>query len=268
MRISFRAFVAGALWAGLGYACGSGGAGDAVMAAATLIELNGGSLAEQLGEAGPPPITPGFGVAERVPDDGTRHFTVTVATENRAAGNDAAALYALMDAHDAAGQVWGANVLAFAHADMRGGAVQGLEVDVGNLGTAGDVPVTGLNVFAIGAKRSNVAIGVLNGTAADAGGFREGIAFHSNAPGTAVSEALVRVHPGFGEVATGIDLRGARFTGPALATPGFIVDGRGGIQSTALALGSGATNHAYVCVDDQGRMFASGAPCGLSAPPP
>ena len=63
-----------------GYACGSGGAGkmvDAITDAITLYELNGGSLAGQLAEAGPPTITAGFGIAERVPEDGTRHFTLT-----------------------------------------------------------------------------------------------------------------------------------------------------------------------------------------------
>lgn len=258
MRIPRREVLAAITWVAVGWACGSGGAGDALMAAATLVELNGGSLAEQLREAGLPPITAGFGIAERVPDDGTRHFTLTVATENRAAASDSAALYALMDAHDAAGEAWGANILAFAHSDMRGGAVQGLEIDVGNLGTAGDVPVTGLNVFAIGAKPSDVAIGVLNGTASGPGGFREGIAFRSNAPGVAVSEALVRVHPGFGEVRTGIDLREARFAGPALATPGFTVDATGGVTSTPLATG----RVAYACVDAEGRLFASASPCG------
>ncbi len=242
---------------GLGYACGSGGAGDAIQAAATLIELGGASLVEQLAEAGPPKITPGLGIAERVPEDGTRHFTLTVATENRVAANDSAAIYALMDAHEDAGQVWAANVLAFAHSDMRGGAVQGLEIDVGNLGTAGTVPVTGLDVFAIGPKRSDVAIGILNGTSAGPGGFREGIAFHSNAPGVAVSEALVRVHPGFGEVTTGIDLREARFSDAALATPGFTVDATGGVRSVPLATG----RTAYACVDAEGRLFASATPC-------
>lgn len=234
------------------------------MAAVTLIELNGASLAQQLAEAGPPSITPGFGIAERVPEDGTRHFTLTVATENRAAANDSVALYALMDGHEAAGQVWGANVLAFAHSDMRGGAVQGLEVDVGNLGTPGRVPVAGLNVFAIGPKPSDVAVGILNGTGSGPGGFREGIAFHSTAPGVAVTEALMRVHPDFGEVGDGIDLRNARFTGTALATPGFSVDGAGAITSAALAIG--ATDGAYVCVDHTGKLFASELPCGRTAP--
>lgn len=247
-----------------GYACGSGGAGkmvDAITDAITLYELNGGSLAEQLAEAGPPTITAGFGIAERVPEDGTRHFTLTVATENRVAQNDSAAIYALMDAHEDAGQVWGANVLAFAHSDLRGGAVQGIEIDVGNLGTAGDVPVTGLNVFAIGAKPSDVAVGILNGTSAGPGGFREGIAFRSNAPGVAVSEALMRVHPGFGQVANGIDLRNATFTGLALATPGFSVDREGAISSTTLILGRGGNTPAYACVDAEGKLFASPGPC-------
>jgi len=261
MRV--RDIIGAAVLAGIGYACGSGGAGDAIMAATTLFELNGGSLAQQLAEAGPPSITPGFGIAERVPEDGTRHFTLTVATENRAAANDSVALYALMDGHEAAGQVWGANVLAFAHSDMRGGAVQGLEVDVGNLGTPGTVPVAGVNVFAIGAKPSDVAVGILNGTSAGPGGFREGIAFHSTAPGVAVTEALVRVHPDFGEVADGIDLRNARFTGVALATPGFSVDGTGAITSSALAL---PNDGAYVCVDHTGKLFASELPCGKTAP--
>jgi len=240
-----------------GYACGSGGAGNAVVAALTLFEFTGGSLARQLEEAGPPPITSPFGIAERVPEDGTRHFTLTIATENRDAKNDAVALYALMDAHEASGQVWGANILAFAHSDMRGGAVQGLEIDVGNLGTPEAVPVTGLNVFAIGERPSDVAIGILNGTAAGPGGFREGIAFHSSPPGVAVTESLLRVHEGFGTVATGIDLRAATFVGPALATPGFTVDATGAVSSARLATGA----RAYACVDADGTLFASGAPC-------
>lgn len=240
-----------------GYACGSGGAGNAIVAATTLIELNGASLAAQLAKAGLPPITPGFGIAERVPEDGTRHFTLTVATENREAANDSVALYALADGYADAGQIWGANVLAFAHPDMRGGAVQGLEIDVGNLGTTSNVPVTGLNVFAIGQRPADVAIGVLNGLAEGNGGFREGIAFHSNPPGTAVTEALMRVHPGFGEVASGIDLREAHFSGSALATPGFTVDSAGGISSAPLATG----RVAYACVDPEGRFFASATPC-------
>jgi len=240
-----------------GYACGTGGAGDAIVAAMTLVELNGASLAAQLAKAGLPPITPGFGIAERVPEDGTRHFTLTVATENREAASDSVALYALTDGYADAGQIWGANVLAFAHPDMHGGAVQGLEIDVGNLGTAADIPVTGLNVFAIGQRPADVAIGVLNGLAEGRGGFREGIAFHSNPPGIAVTDALMRVHPGFGEVASGIDLREAHFSGPALATPGFTVDPTGGITAAPLATG----RIAYVCVDREGRLFASAASC-------
>ena len=54
------------------------------------------------------------------------------------------------------------------------------------------VPVTGINVFAIGPQPSDVALGILNGTAAGPGGFREGIAFRSNPGGTAVSDVLVR----------------------------------------------------------------------------
>lgn len=266
MKLPGRNALGAVLLVVAGYACGSGGAGTMVEAigdAITLFELNGGSLAEQLREAGPPTITAGFGIAERVPEDGTRHFTLTVATENRVAKSDSVAIYALMDAHEDAGETWGANVLAFAHSDMRGGAVQGLEIDVGNLGTAGDVPVTGLNVFAIGAKPSDVAVGILNGTAAGPGGFREGIAFRSNAPGVAVTEALMRVHPGFGTVGSGVDLRNARFTGVAFASPGFSVDGEGAIQSTALALGSGRGGlGAFVCVDAEGRLYASQALCG------
>lgn len=238
-----------------GYACGGGGGGGSTNAATTLFELNGGSLAEQLQEAGPPPITPGFGIAERVPDDGTRHFTLTVATENRQSREDAVALYALMDGHGRIGGVWGANVLAFAHGDMESGGVQGIEVDVGNLGA--DVPVTGINVFAIGSRPSDVALGILNGTSAGAGGFREGIAFRSNPGGVAVTDALMRVQPGFGVVATGIDLREARFTGPALATPGFTVDADGTVTSTPLATGASA----YACVAANGRLFASVTPC-------
>jgi hypothetical protein len=167
------------------------------------------------------------------------------------------ALYALMDGHGPIGGIWGANVLAFAHADMLSGGVQGLEIDVGNLGTSTDVPVGGLNVFAIGPRPSNVAVGILNGLAAGPGGFREGIAFHSNAPGVAVTDALMRVHPGFGTVATGIDLREAAFTGPALATPGFAVDAVGSVTSAALATGE----RAYACVDPDGRLTASRAAC-------
>jgi hypothetical protein len=229
-----------------------------VSAAATLFEYNRASLAGQLAKAGAPPITAPFGIAEQVPDDGTRHFTLTVGNENRESPEDTVALYALADGHGPIVGVWGANVLAFAHADMTSGAVHGLEVDVGNLGTSTTVPVAGINVFAIGTKRSDVAIGILNELAAGPpGGFREGIAFHSNAPGTAVSEVLMRVHPGFGEVTNGIDLREARFAELALATPGFSVDGGGWITSTPLALG----RTGYACVDADGRLFASVAPC-------
>jgi hypothetical protein len=65
---------------------------------------------------------------------------------------------------------------------MLSGEVQGLEIDVGNLGTSGSVPVAGMNVFAIGQKPTDVAIGILNGLAEGPGGFRERIAFRSNAP--------------------------------------------------------------------------------------
>jgi hypothetical protein len=260
-----RNSIAAVLLVAAGYACGSGGAGDMVGAVGDGVrryEFNGASLGGQLSEAGPPAITASFGIAERVPDDGARHFTLTVATENRVAANHSAAFYALMDAHEDSGPVWGANVLAFAHSDMRGGAVQGIEIDVGNLGTAGDVPVTALNLFAMGAKPSDVAVGILNANDVGSGGFREGIVFHSNAPGVAVTEALMRVHPGFGTVATGIDLRNAVFTGPALATPGFSVDADGAITSTVLALGSEGAKSAFVCVDADGRLFASRTPCG------
>jgi len=187
--------------------------------------------------------------------DGTRHFTLTVATENRQSPEDAVALYALMDGHGRVGGIWGANVLAFAHSDMESGGVQGLEVDVGNLGA--DVPVTGINVFAIGSRPSDVALGILNGTSAGAGGFREGIAFRSNPGGVAVTDALIRVQPGFGTVASGIDLREAQFTGLALATPGFSVDADGVITSVSLATGASA----YACVAANGRLFASVTPC-------
>ncbi|HZR80769.1 MAG TPA: hypothetical protein VFD92_06710 [Candidatus Binatia bacterium] len=252
-----RAAVAAGMFSA-GYACGGGG-GEAVVAAMNRIELGGASLAELLSQAGPPEISPGLGVAERVADDGTRHFTVAVATENRSSRSDAAALYALMDGHGAIGGVWGANVLAFAHGDMTSGAVQGLEIDVGNLGAGEGVPVTALNLFAMGDPPSDVALGILNAPDAGAGpgGFREGIAFRSNAPGVAVREALVRVHPGFGTVATGIDLREATFTGPAIATPGFEVDAAGALRSQPLATGAVA----FACVDAAGRVFASPAPC-------
>jgi hypothetical protein len=241
----------------VGYACGGSGASP-VAAAMQLLELGGASLARQLAEAGSPPITPGFGVAELVPDDGTRHFAVALASENRSSREDSAALYALMDGHGEIGGVWGANVLAFAHGDMTSGAVQGLEVDVGNLGTAAPVPVSGINVFSIGQVPADVALGILSaGDPTGPGGFREGIAFHSGSAGVAVTEALVRVHPGFGTVATGIDLRAATFSGPAVATPGFSVGPSGEISSQPLATG----RTAYACVDAQGRLFASAVPC-------
>jgi hypothetical protein len=241
----------------VGWACGSGGGGGMAGAAATLFEFNGASLSGQLAKAGDPQITAPFGIAEHVPDDGTRHFTLTVATENRESPHDTVALYALMDGHGPIGNIWGANVLAFAFPDMTSGEVQGLEVDVGNLGTPGHVPVAGINVFAIGPEPADVALGILNGLAAGNGGFREGIAFHSNAPGTAVTEALMRVHPGFGEVETGLDLRAARFRGAAIATPGFDVDATGAVTSAPLATGRAA----YACVDAKGRFFASTDPC-------
>jgi len=241
-----------------GYACGGGGAGTMSSAAQTLFEMNGGSLSQQLSEAGPPPISAGFGIAERTPEDETRHFTLTVANENRVSREDTVALYAQSDGHGAIGGLWGANVLAYAHSDMTSGTVQGLEVDVGNLGA--NVPVTGINVFAIGPQPSDVALGILSGDAAGAGGFKEGIAFRSAASGVAVTEALVRVQPGFGTVASGIDLREARFTGDAFASPGFAVDGEGAITSAALATGGTA----FACLDAAGRLFASRTPCGGS----
>ena len=241
-----------------GYACGGGGGGTMSSAAQTLFELNGGSLSQQLGEAGPPPISAGFGIDERTPEDETRHFTLTVANENRVSREDTVALYAQSDGHGAIGGLWGANVLAYAHSDMTSGTVQGLEVDVGNLGA--NVPVTGINVFAIGPRPSDVALGILSGDAAGAGGFKEGIAFRSAASGVAVTEALVRVQPGFGTVASGIDLREARFTGDAFASPGFAVDGEGAITSAALATGGTA----FACLDAAGRLFASRTPCGGS----
>jgi hypothetical protein len=249
----YPAVLLGVAMFALGYACGGGG--GASLATQTLFELNGGSLARQLEEAGPPPITAGFGIAERAPEDGTRHFTLTVATENRESREDTAALYAQMDGHGAIGGIWGGNLLAYAHSDMESGIVQGLEVDVGNLGA--NVPVTGVNVIAIGPRPSDVALGILNGDAAGAGGFREGIAFRSSGSGVAVTEALMRVQPGFGTVATGIDLREARFTGPAIATPGFTVDAQGTITSTPLASGGPA----FACLDGEGRLFASRTPC-------
>jgi len=240
-----------------GWACGGGGE-SAVAEITRLIEIGGASLSRQLEQAGPPPIEPGVGIAERVAtEDGRRHFTLTVANETVAGGEDSVALYALTDGHGPIGEVWGANVLAFAHSDMTSGAVQGLEIDVGNLGTPADVPVTGLNVFAIGPRPSDVAIGILNGLAAGDGGFHTGIAFRSNAPGRAVTDALVRVEPGFGRVVRGIDLREAEFADDALATPGFAVDSDGGVRSRTLATG----RTSFACVDAEGRLFASATPC-------
>jgi hypothetical protein len=247
-----------ATWVALvlgGYACG-GGSG-AIAQIGTLFEFGGARLSALLAQAGDPPITSPFGIAESVPEDGSRHFTLTVATENRRSQEDVAALYAEVDGYGSIGEIWGANVLAFAHSDMRTGAVQGLEIDVGKLGPEVPVPVTGLNVFAIGPTPSDVAIGILNGTAAGPGGFREGIAFRSNPGGVAVSEALVRVQPGFGRVGTGIDLREAEFEDAALLTPGFRVGARGEIESEDLATGSVA----FACVDAQGRLFASAVAC-------
>jgi len=250
----YRLVVIGMTLFAAGYACGGGGGGTS-NASQTLFELNGGSLSTQLSEAGPPPITAGFGIAERTPEDATRHCTLTVANENRESREDTVALYAQIDGHGPIGGIWGANILAYAHSDMTSGAVQGLEVDVGNLGA--DTPVTGINVFAIGPRPSDVALGILSGDAAGAGGFREGIAFRSAASGVAVTEALMRVQPGFGTVATGIDLREARFTGPAFASPGFSVDAQGGVASAPLATGSTA----FACIDADGRLFASRTPC-------
>jgi hypothetical protein len=246
----------GTLLALAGYACGSGGEA-AVAEMRTLLEFGGARLAALLAQAGPPPITSPVGIAESVPDDGTRHFTLTVATENRSAREDVAALYAEVDGFGDIGEIWGANVLAFAHSDMRSGGVQGLEIDVGKLGPDVPVPVTGLNVFAIGPQPSDVAIGILNGTAAGPGGFREGIAFRSNPGGTAVSEALIRVQPGFGRVKSGIDLAAAEFDGAAIATPGFRVGASGEVSSDDLATG----RTSFACITPDGRLFASDAPC-------
>jgi hypothetical protein len=240
-----------------GWACGGGGDPGVAAQMATLLEFGGARLDALLAQAGPPSITAPVGIAESVPDDGTRHFTLTVATENRAAKADVAALYAEVDGHGDIGEIWGANVLAFAHSDMTSGAVQGLEIDVGNLGTPSPVPVTGLNVFAIGPQPADVAIGILNGTAAGPGGFREGIVFRSNPGGTAVSDALIRVQPGFGRVGTGIDLTAADFDGPAISTPGFSVGESGQLRSAPLTTG----RTAYACVDAEGGLFASAAPC-------
>ncbi|MBM4269446.1 MAG: hypothetical protein FJ144_23050 [Deltaproteobacteria bacterium] len=239
----------------LGWACGGGA--SPVSAAATLFEFGGASLRELLGQAGPPPITTPVGIAEIVPEDGTRHFTLAVATENREARSDVAALYAEVDGYGEIGSIWGGNLLAFAHSDMRSGTVRGLEVDVGNLGTAEPVPVAGINVFAIGPQPSDVALGILNGTSAGPGGFREGIAFRSNPGGVAVHEALIRVQPGFGRVRSGIDLTEAEFDDAAIASPGFEVDADGGVRSDSLATGEAA----YACVDGEGRLYASRSPC-------
>jgi len=240
----------------LGYALG-GGSGALAQVQQTLFEFGGARLSSLLAQAGDPPITAPVGIAESVPDDGTRHFALTVATENREAKSDVAALYAEADGYGDIGWIWGANLLAFAHSDMRSGGVQGLEIDVGKLGADVPVPVAGMNVFAIGPTPSDVAIGILNGTAAGPGGFREGIAFRSNPGGTAVSEALIRVQPGFGRVGTGIDLENAEFAGAAIATPGFRVGAHGDLTSATLATG----RTAFVCVDGDGRLFASAAPC-------
>ena len=63
--------------------------------------------------------------------------------------------------------------------------------------------------------------------------------------------------PGFGRVATGIDLENATFDGAAIATPGFRVGASGDLTSASLATGRSA----FVCVDAGGRLFASAAPC-------
>jgi hypothetical protein len=172
-----------------------------------------------------------------------------------------AALYAEADGHGDIGWIWGANLLAFAHSDMRSGGVQGLEIDVGKLGADVPVPVAGMNVFAIGPVPSDVAIGILNGTAAGPGGFREGIAFRSNPGGTAVSEALIRVQPGFGRVGTGIDLENAEFVGAAIATPGFRVGARGDLTSAIWRRGD-----ASFVRRRRPSVRERGIPCGLTAP--
>ena len=59
----WRTIVGGLALFAVGYACGGGGGGSPSLASPTLVELNGGSLARQLEEAGPPPITAGFGIA-------------------------------------------------------------------------------------------------------------------------------------------------------------------------------------------------------------
>ncbi len=243
-----------------GYACGGGGGGGGGAAMADtmkLFEFGGARLNQLLEQAGPPSITAPVGIAETVPEDGTRHFTLAVATENREAKSDVAALYAEVDGYGDIGPIWGGNILAFAHSNMRGGTATGLEVDVGNLGTDEHVPVAGINIFAIGPKPSDVALGILNGTSSGAGGFRQGIAFRSAPGGIAVTDALMRVQPGFGRVRTGIDLVEAEFEGPAIASPGFRVGPTGEIQSDEL--GTGET--AYACVDAAGVLFASSDPC-------
>jgi len=240
------------------------GAPSVVEAATRFFEFGGASLSRRLEQAGPPAISPGVGIAERVPDDGTRHFSLTVATENRAARADTAALYALMDGHGPIGEVWGANLLAFAHSDMTSGGVQGLEIDVGNLGASDGVGVTALNLFAMGAKPSDVALGILNAPddGSGGGGFSTGIAFHSNSGGPAVHDTLLRVDDGFGEVGEGLDLRAARFRGAAIATPGFEVGPLGGVRSSTLATG----RTAFLCATADGQIFASAAPCAAAAP--
>ena len=240
----------------LGYACG-GGVTAVADEMRTLYEFGGAKLQDLLEQAGTPRITTPIGIAQTVPEDGTRHFTLAVVTENHQAKSDVAALYAEVDGYLDSGPIWGGNILAFAHSNMRGGDATGLEVDVGNLGTEEHVPVAGVNVFAIGPRPSDVALGILNSTVAGPGGFRVGIAYRSNPGGTAVTEALMRVEEDFGTVQTGIDLRNARFDGPAIATPGFHVGPEGAIEAAPLATGSTA----YACVDPDGRLFASRSPC-------
>ena len=60
----------------------------------------------------------------------------------------------------------------------------------------------------------------------------------------------------------GIDLatlgfEAAELDGPAIATPGFSVSEAGAVRSAPLATGTTA----YACVDGEGRLFASVAPC-------
>ncbi len=255
-RLRTLAAIAGVFLAG--YACGGGGGATAIAEEMqTLFEFGGARLDALLEQAGPPRITTPVGVAETVPEDGTRHFTLAVVTENREAQSDVAALYAEVDGYGDIGEIWGGNLLAFAHSDMRSGSATGLEVDVGNLGTEEPVPVAGINVFAIGPRPSDVALGILNSTVAGPGGFRVGIAFRSNPGGTAVTDALMRVDEDFGRVETGIDLTEAVFDGPAIATPGFRVGPNGSITSERLATGSTS----YACLDAEGRLFASVARC-------